>query len=85
MGPYRISEKEEISYNEFTWNKRYNLLFVDNPCGVGYSTVNPGQEVTNEKDMARQLYSALQDFFVQHPQYKLNDFYVFGESYGKII
>jgi carboxypeptidase C (cathepsin A) len=82
MGPYRISEKEEISYNEFTWNKRYNLLFVDNPCGVGYSTVNPGQEVTNEKDMARQLYNALQDFFVQHPQYKLNDFYVFGESYG---
>eukprot|EP00029_Vermamoeba_vermiformis_P007595 TRINITY_DN3327_c0_g1_i2.p1 TRINITY_DN3327_c0_g1~~TRINITY_DN3327_c0_g1_i2.p1 ORF type:complete len:395 (-),score=71.33 TRINITY_DN3327_c0_g1_i2:49-1233(-) len=82
MGPYRINDALEISYNEFTWNKRYNLLFVDNPCGVGFSTVDAGQEVTNEKDMARQLYNALQDFYYQHPEYKSNDFYAFGESYG---
>jgi len=83
MGPYRINENTlEISYNELTWNKHYNLLFVDNPCGVGFSIVNNGQEVTNEKDMARQLYNALQDFFSQHREFKRNDLYIFGESYG---
>ncbi|KAJ3040219.1 hypothetical protein HDV00_011316 [Rhizophlyctis rosea] len=41
VGPFRIGEDYQLRRNNFTWNDKYSMVFVDNPVGVGYSTVSP--------------------------------------------
>ncbi|KAF4696311.1 hypothetical protein FOZ60_001436 [Perkinsus olseni] len=66
--------------NPYSWNARSNLLFVDQPTGAGFSE---GPFVTNGTfEATDDLYTALQEFFQKHTQYKGKDFYVGGESYG---
>src|SRR3989338_1277476 len=88
MGPYHINKKTiELYPNAYTWNKNYNLLFVDNPLGAGFSHMsNPDGYIHNEEQMANELYSLLIQFMGKYTQYAKNPFFVFGESYaGKFI
>jgi len=82
QGPYHLNMNLTMTENPFTWNKNYHMLYIDQPAGVGFSFVENGKYVTNEEQMAAELYTGLVDFFRGFPQFKKNDFYVFGESYG---
>ena len=64
-----------------------SLLYFDNPVGTGFSfTENVQGYATNQKDVARDLYNALQQFFTLFSNYRNSDFYITGESYaGKYI
>jgi len=49
-GPYRITQDLTLTANIDTWNSQYNLLFLDNPVGSGFSYVqNKNGYVTDEK------------------------------------
>jgi len=90
IGPYQLVQGDagwELDEREINWNEEYNLLFVDNPVGVGYSYVASEKDlVTTEDQMAQDLYKGLAEWFKAFPQHKQNDFYIFGESYaGKYI
>jgi len=63
------------------------MLYVDNPVGAGYSfTGDEAGYTTNQTAVAKNLYSALVQFFELYPEYRDNDFYVTGESYaGKYV
>jgi carboxypeptidase C (cathepsin A) len=40
-GPYIFDDGEEvIKPNPFPWNQRANMLYIENPAGVGYSYAN---------------------------------------------
>lgn len=78
-GPCHLSEDDsETTLNEFSWNQRANLLYVDQPPGTGFST---GAFDHEEIGVAEDMYSFLQEFFTAFPSYN-KDFYVFGESYA---
>lgn len=64
---------------EPNWNANYNLLFIDNPVGVGYSV---GENVTSADDAAEYIYTFLVNFFALYPSLATNDFHVFAESFG---
>jgi len=85
-GPLIIDANGNFHANNYSWNARANVLYIDQPVGSGYSYVESDEGyVTNEKTMAVELYSALEQFFTLYPQYNIN-FFVFGESYaGKYI
>jgi len=70
--------------NEYTWNHRANMLYIDNPIGAGYSyTTDPDNGLpTTQQHAGEDLYSFLTQFFTLYPEYQPNDFYVFGESYA---
>ena len=73
-----------FTYNPYSWNLNYNLLFIDSPAGVGLSiTYNKTQE-WNDTKVAQSLYFALKDFFEEFSDYKNNDFYLTGESYAGV-
>jgi len=87
IGPIYIDANENIQLRDVTWNKNYHLLFIDNPVGTGYSfTSNDLGYARSQEDVARDLYSALTQFFQIYTDYASNPFYVTGESYaGKYV
>ena len=66
--------------NPYSWNSNSNIMWIDQPAGVGYSYGSKDDH--NQTMVAEDLYQFLQGFFEAHPEYQPNDFFVFGESYG---
>ena len=88
FGPLYIDQTLTPQVRAGSWATRYHLLFVDNPVGAGFSIPgNKSDYVTNQYDMATNLYLLLQNLTSIHPEFfKNHDFYIFGESYaGKYI
>jgi len=87
IGPISIDANGNIQNRPISWNQNYNLLFIDNPVGTGFSfTSNQNGYARSQDDVARDLYSALTQFFQIYDSYAKNPFYVTGESYaGKYV
>lgn len=64
--------------NPFSWNTKANLLYIDQPAGVGFSTGKEND--SDEADVAADMYAFLQGFFKAHPELQDNPFFVVGES-----
>jgi vitellogenic carboxypeptidase-like protein len=86
-GPIQVNDDGSLSERSITWNSMYNLLYIDNPVGTGYSfTSNDSGYARSQDDVARDLYSALTQFFQIYTDYANNPFIVTGESYaGKYV
>lgn len=86
-GPYFLTESNELKPNEHSWHLNHNLLYIDNPVGVGYSFTDSDDGFsTNQVDVGQNLLSALQQFFVMFPKLQKNEFFPSGVSYaGKYV
>eukprot|EP01102_Stenamoeba_stenopodia_P008363 TRINITY_DN2401_c0_g1_i2.p1 TRINITY_DN2401_c0_g1~~TRINITY_DN2401_c0_g1_i2.p1 ORF type:complete len:446 (-),score=92.17 TRINITY_DN2401_c0_g1_i2:55-1359(-) len=86
-GPYIIDSAGNFSPNQWSWNTNASLIYIDNPVGTGFSYLHKKTGyVTNEIQMATDMYETLEGFFALHPEYSTQDFYIFGESYaGKYV
>ncbi|GAB6029919.1 hypothetical protein CHUAL_005617 [Chamberlinius hualienensis] len=87
VGPYRIDSTFTPVFNPYGWTNDFNVIFVDNPVGTGWSFTNSeAGYTTNQDQVAADLYSFLTQFFELFPEYVANEFYLTGESYaGKYI
>ncbi len=69
--------------NPFGWNQVGDVLFIDQPVGVGFSyTSNPQSYAHDENQVAIHLTNALQQFYLRYPETKTQPLYLFAESYG---
>jgi len=68
--------------NEFGWNDRASIIYIDQPCGVGYSHGDVTDEDKNEKGVAMHVGGFLVEFFNKHEELRNVPLYIFGESYG---
>jgi vitellogenic carboxypeptidase-like protein len=86
-GPIQVNDDGSLTERPINWNSLYNLLYIDNPVGTGYSFTSNDQGYTrSQDDVARDLYSALTQFFQIYTDYAFSPFYVTGESYaGKYV
>ncbi|XP_074223406.1 putative serine carboxypeptidase CPVL isoform X3 [Camelus bactrianus] len=86
-GPYIVTKNLTVRARDFPWTTTFSMLYIDNPVGTGFSfTEHPQGYAVTEDDVARDLYSALVQFFLLFSDYKENDFYATGESYaGKYV
>jgi len=83
MGPYYFRANGTIEANPYSWNKISNMLFVEQPAGVGFSySNNPDDYNTNDKQAAIDQYELILAFFERFPERKSNEFYITSESYG---
>ncbi|CAI5975496.1 unnamed protein product [Closterium sp. NIES-65] len=87
LGPYRITESLDIESNPAPWNRRYGVLFIDNPVGTGFSVAPSDEDIPlDQDDVARDLYTALRSFFDLFPPFRQRPFFLAGESYaGKYV
>jgi len=70
--------------NPLAWDKLANMIYFEHPAGVGYSYCDDPSCRWNDHSQAKAGLATLQAFFKKFPEYKNNDFYIFGESYGGI-
>ena len=65
--------------NNSSWTKATNLLFVEQPAGVGFSH---GPMVENEEDLSYDFYNFLLIFYKTFPSMRAKKLFIVGESYG---
>ena len=88
MGPYSLSPDLSLLDRQFSWNKQYGMLFIDNPVGAGFSFADgpddgPQGYCTNTKTcVADNLFGLLQTFYTLFPAQLDVPLYITGESYG---
>ena len=74
-----------LKINPFSWNKNANVLYLEAPAGVGFSTQSDKDYSTNDDITSSDNLLALQLFFkTKFPEYIKNRFYISGESYAGI-
>ena len=82
-GPFGADADLNLVARNLSWTNTNNMLYIDNPVGTGFSfTDDEAGYATNQEDVARDLYSALTQFFTAFEMFQDNAFYVTGESYG---
>ena len=70
----------EPSLNPYSFNNYANMLYIDQPIGTGFSYGT--DDVTSTVTAAPYVWTLLQAFYAQFPQYENRDFGIFTESYG---
>ena len=84
-GPCRVTEngKKTVPF-EHSWNQNSNIIFLDQPVGVGYSYSSDGSTVNTSPVAAEDVYAFLELFLARYPEYADKPFHIAAESYGGI-
>ncbi|XP_019158360.1 PREDICTED: serine carboxypeptidase-like 34 [Ipomoea nil] len=85
LGPFLSQKgKPELRFNNHSWNTAANLLFLEQPVGVGFSYTNTSSDIgrLGDKFAAHDSYRFLLKWFQRFPQFKSHEFYIAGESYA---
>ena len=71
--------------NDYSWNREANVLYVEQPAGVGYSTCGNSDECHfDDNNVAEDNLQVVLEWFKKFPEYQDNEFYLSGESYAGI-
>jgi len=79
-GHGNIPADEPLLPNKYSWTKATNLLFVEQPTGVGFS--HGSKVVQSEADVSQDFYNFLLRFFSTFPTMQEKSLYIVGESYA---
>ncbi|CAI5474759.1 unnamed protein product [Closterium sp. Yama58-4] len=93
IGPWKVAITDDdidslrLEKNPWAWNRKYGLLFIDNPIGTGFSIAESIEDIPQDQPtVAKHLFYALSTFFDMHPSLRGRPFFVTGESYaGKYV
>lgn len=82
QGPFRVAAGgRALELNNFTWTKVANMVFIEQPVGVGFSEARAKIDY-GDAQAAADNHRFAANFFKRYPQYKSHDFYISSESYG---
>lgn len=82
-GPFLIDVKGKLTPNPHSWNQVANILYVEQPAGVGFSFSDTESDYdTDDQQAASDNYVLIRQFLERFPERQSNDFYIASESYG---
>ncbi|KDQ51312.1 hypothetical protein JAAARDRAFT_140320 [Jaapia argillacea MUCL 33604] len=82
LGPCRVTQPNDTSFNPYSWNSNANVFFIDQPVGVGFSYAEYGEYVSTTEEAAKDIAAFVSIFFENFNQFKGRPFHMAGESYG---
>lgn len=83
QGPFRPDEAGLIQPNEYAWNKVANMVFLEQPVGVGFSYSNNKDDYKIGDDQAaKDNLATILGFLTRFPQFADSPLYIASESYG---
>ena len=79
-GPFVLANDGlDVTLNPYSWNKAANVLYIEQPAGVGFSyPAGPANDTMTAIDTVE----AIAAFIGYHPELKGRPLYIAGESYG---
>ncbi|KAG6456653.1 hypothetical protein O3G_MSEX009850 [Manduca sexta] len=79
LGPLDLS----LQKRNYTWVNNFNVLFIDNPVGTGFSYVDDLRFLTKTNDeIALDFVQLMRGFYSRHPEFNGVPLYIYGQSYG---
>ncbi|CAI5727715.1 unnamed protein product [Peronospora destructor] len=81
-GPCHVHPDLSTQINPYSWNGQANVIWLDQPTGVGFSYGSSVDYDSSELNVAENIYWFLQEFLRKHPDFSDREFFVTGESYG---
>lgn len=83
QGPFKPDGNGTLQPNPYAWNRVANMIFVEQPVGVGFSYAEAGVDyVSGDRQAAKANYRGILAFFERFPHLKANELYLTSESYG---
>ncbi|RDX72021.1 Serine carboxypeptidase-like 18, partial [Mucuna pruriens] len=75
----------KLELNPYAWSHTLNMMYIDVPVGTGFS-YSETQEGYYSSDIlwVEHTYELLQKWFIDHPKFRSNPFYIGGGSYSGI-
>jgi vitellogenic carboxypeptidase-like protein len=86
-GPYFVSDDGSLHARNASWNNKYDVLYVDQPAGTGFSVAqSPDAYATNQEEVAEAFSAFLANFYSFYPDTRNKQLFLTGESYaGKYL
>ncbi|XP_049513175.1 venom serine carboxypeptidase-like isoform X2 [Dermacentor silvarum] len=81
-GPLGIDPSGNLYYREHTLLKEFNIIYLDQPVGSGYSFDKNEKYPSSLEQASNHVITFLEQFLEIFREYKDRDFYIAGESYG---
>lgn len=83
QGPFRPDADGNIQPNTYAWNKIANMVFLEQPVGVGFSYSENSHDYRIGDDQAAQdNLATILAFFDKFPHFNHTALYITSESYG---
>ena len=85
-GPFRIeSGGTKFHESEFSWNRETNLLYIEQPAGVGFSYCDSPKDCAfDDHTSGADNLTVVLEWFKKFPEYSDNELFISGESYGGV-
>lgn len=79
-GPFRVNDDKKIIYNNGSWHKLGDIIFVDQPGGTGFSFTD---KYDHELDQVTSHFLRfMEKYYELFPEDRDNEIYFAGESYA---
>lgn len=86
LGPCTVNDNpknvNDTKVNDYSWNERANIFFVDEPVNVGFSQTKNGQMVGTAEEAGQDIAAFISIFFDTFKEFEGREFHMAGESYG---
>jgi carboxypeptidase C (cathepsin A) len=83
QGPFRPDADGKLQPNMYAWNKIANMVFLEQPVGVGFSYSDDKDDYKIGDDQAAQdNLATILAFFLKFPHFNHTALYITSESYG---
>ncbi|CAF4078566.1 unnamed protein product [Adineta steineri] len=82
IGPFSFQGQNTMIENDGSWHLYTNLLFVDQPVGTGFSTIDTDSFIHELDEMADQFLGFLDQYIKIFPELLENDIYLAGISFA---
>ena len=82
QGPFEVDESGTLTPRPYTWTKFANMVFIEQPAGVGFSRAADGETACGDARAASDNANFVERFLVRYPALASKPFYLTSESYG---
>ena len=83
QGPFRPDADGQLKMNEWRWNKIANMVFLEQPVGVGFSySEDTSDYKIGDDQAAKDNLQTILEFLKKYPEFSNSPLYITSESYG---